>query len=130
MEAVNDINRLLKTFQSGTSLIILNDGIHIKQMPMPEIAADIIKKIIECRFFNESREILIKATSKGLVCRERDDTKLSFEVNTALIRGEFVSQLEWVNGKSIAIKKHDYIDYNELGVASYVDSRFVEFQNI
>ncbi|MBK9270721.1 MAG: hypothetical protein IPM48_03920 [Saprospiraceae bacterium] len=99
----------------------------------PETNAKHIERI---RAFNESKEYHFWRNVSGLMGRLRTDIdgskgeKLYVDTNM-LLRGVIVRQLPISKeGEKWYITTRNYIEYNEIGQAGFVDSRFVEYKNL
>lgn len=135
MESTNDIKTLIENFKDGYAIFWLHDKIVVRNCPV-DLARIDQNALVECRIFNEQQEILIRRKGDNTFWHRIKEAK--GEEKHAVIRGEIAVQLKKLEptlalvdeskGQRIILKKYEYIDYNEQGVATYVDSRFVGFE--
>jgi len=89
--------------------------------------------VLRVRAFDENKEYHIWRSSQGLKARLRDDTAgeetRQYVETSMVLRGVIAKPLKTLekynNNKTLFIKTRNYIHYNEIGQAGYVDSRFV-----
>lgn len=114
----------------GVFVGIISNG-NITWQKIPEADDKHIERI---RAFNESMEYHFWRSSSGLVGRLRTDTTNAkmqgLCVDTAmLLRGVAVRQLsQSEEDEKWYLTTRNYIDYNEIGQAGYVDSRFLKIE--
>lgn len=127
MESTNDIKTLIESFENGCAIFWLHDKIVVKDCSAGMAGID-QNALVECRVFNEQKEILIRQRGDTFWHRTKEDTG-EYITTTAKVRGEIATQLKGDDFKGIIhLVKREYIDYNEQGAATYVDSRFVGFE--
>ena len=125
----------INAFGEGCLIIWTHENITIQNKKIPDIS-----EIVELRIFNADKELLVKRIGKDLFYRLKDDTGKAagtedYVEKQAVVRGNIAEKVKVVSSdlalsKTIAILKREYIDYNYLGVAGYVDSRFVNFKTL
>lgn len=127
MGNTNDIKNLIEGFTDGYAIFWLHDKIVVRDCPVDIERID-QNALVECRIFNAQKEILIRRRGDTFWHREKDDAG-EYTTVTVVVRGEIAKQLKGDDFKGlIHLLKHEYIGYNEQGIATYVDSRFVGFE--
>ena len=132
-----DYKTLFGKFENGEFVFFNSEQIDIK----------FIKKV---RIFNKDNEFYLWKNGNELCGRIRNDKQFEYEESIQLLFGSSVDNFDedWcqINEKShgaqfifpgnfkindgenkVALKVHNYIGYTENNLATYVDSRFVEF---
>lgn len=139
IEDIEKIRNLSKDINGSYVFIWQHDKITIRSSDAFVIPS--LDDIVELRIFNAKKELLVKRIGKDLFYRLKDDAgKVAgqdYVEKQAVLRGniakeakDFVQDLAKANLEKIAILKREYIEYNDLGVAGYVDSRFVNFKTL
>ena len=79
--------------------------------------------IVRIRAFDEDKEVHLWRTSNGVIGRIRTDNKGQEEIEYVETSMKLRSEID----KNKFLTTRNYIGYNSIGQAGYVDSRFVEF---
>ncbi len=141
MKKVKDLKELIEKEKFGKddcAMYWLHDQILIQKASE---APPALENLVEARIFNDECELFYFKRAGQWVDRVKRDAGLTarqdyFE-NEVKIKGIIASKLKKVydhlaetssdKTNIIYLKKRDYIEYNKVGAASYVDSRFVIF---
>jgi len=124
----------IKSLGSGYAMIWLHSGIELFNLPEKEQelvdSIQLIDSIQQIRLFNSYQEIKYWRSQGKLKSRVKTDGNGKSELYQdvpMILRSTIAKMLPSKANETLTLITRQYIEYNKVGQAGYVDYRFVDF---